>query len=424
MSVTHSPQFSPPPAMSQLHPVAWMRKNLFSNWFNTLITVLLGWVLVSGLIRFSRWATTVAKWQVLPANLPLFFAGRFPADQYWRLWMLLGLIAVLSGLSWGVLGRYAATLFSRSLLIGVGILVALTVLIPTPLPYRLGLVVLEAVILAMAWVGRSLSLRVPILSQGVSLAWTLSFFVALWLLLGGLGLPTVSTTAWGGLLLTMFISVVSIVLSFPFGVLFALGRQSPLPVINWLSTLYIELVRGVPLISILFFGSVMIPLFLPGNIKLDLVLRATLGLTLFTAAYLAETVRGGLQAIPKGQYEAASSLGLNTPLSLFLIVLPQALKISIPAIVGLFISLLQDTTLVALIGLFDLLGISRSILANPQYIGRYAEVYLFIGVLYWILCYAMSQGSRRIERELGPDSTRARAVARGEAAQAAEGSVG
>jgi general L-amino acid transport system permease protein len=210
----------------------------------------------------------------------------------------------------------------------------------------------------------------------------------------------VPTTAWGGLLLTAFIALVSIVLSFPFGVLLALGRQSSLPIIRWLSTIYIEVMRGVPLIAILFFGLIMIPLFLPGNFRVDLVLRATLGLTLFTAAYLAETVRGGLQAIPKGQYEAASSLGLNTPLSLALIVLPQALKVSIPAIVGLFIALLQDTTLVSIVGLFDLLGISRSILANPQFIGRYAEVYLFIGVLYWGLCYAMSQGSRRLERQL------------------------
>ncbi|NEQ24298.1 MAG: amino acid ABC transporter permease, partial [Microcoleus sp. SIO2G3] len=226
------------------------------------------------------------------------------------------------------------------------------------------------------------------------------FFVSLWLMLGGLGIRRVETNLWGGLMLTVFLSLVSIVLSFPFGVLLALGRQSSLPAIRWLSTGAIELLRGVPLISLLFIGAYLFPLFLPGNARPDLVIRAIVGLTLFTAAYLAETVRGGLQSIPRGQTEAANALGLNAPLTLALIVLPQALKISIPAIVGLFISLLQDTTLVSIVGLFDLLGISRSILSNPLFIGRYAEVYLFIGLLYWVLCYAMSWGSRRLEYAL------------------------
>ncbi|HEY9878479.1 MAG TPA: amino acid ABC transporter permease [Leptolyngbyaceae cyanobacterium] len=401
MSTTHpSSTFSQRPAAIHLTPVDWLRKNLFSSWFNSLLTILVVAMLGNTLLGFIRWASSIAKWQVIAANLPLFFVGRFPASQYWRLWIVLGMIAVLSGLSWGVLGRKAATVFARPVLIGLGILALLAVLIPVPVPFRLTLLLLEGVVVLSAWAGRNLAQRFPGLGSWLSLAWGLSFFIALWLMAGGLGLPTVGTTNWGGLLLTLFMSLVSIVLSFPFGVLLALGRQSPLPLIRWLSTLYIEVVRGVPLISILFIGLIMIPLFLPSNIRLDLVLRATLGLTLFTAAYLAETIRGGLQAIPKGQYEAASSLGLSTPLSLALIVLPQALKISIPAIVGLFISLLQDTTLVAIVGLFDLLGISRSILANPQYIGRYAEVYLFIGLMYWVFCYAMSQGSRKLEAQL------------------------
>ncbi|HEY9878529.1 MAG TPA: amino acid ABC transporter permease [Leptolyngbyaceae cyanobacterium] len=400
-TTTHSPSgLSQRPAAIRLTPVDWLQKNLFSSWFNGLLTVLVVATLGTTVLNFIKWAFTAAKWQVIPANLSLFFMGRFPANQYWRIWLILGLISLLAGLSWGVLGRKAAQLFSRPVLVALGIIALLTVLLPTPLPYRLTLLVVEAVVVVSAWVGRNLGQRVPALGQWLSLAWALSFFVALWLMSGGLGLPVVSTTTWGGLLLTLFMSLVSIALSFPFGVLLALGRQSSLPVVRWLSTLYIELVRGVPLISILFIGLIMIPLFLPTNIRPDLVLRATLGLTLFTAAYLAETIRGGLQAIPKGQYEAASSLGLNTPLALALIVLPQALKISIPAIVGLFISLLQDTTLVAIVGLFDLLGISRSILANPSYIGRYAEVYLFIGLIYWFFCYAMSQGSRKIEAQL------------------------
>lgn len=204
-------------------------------------------------------------------------------------------------------------------------------------------------------------------------------------------------------MLTLFMSVISIVLSFPFGVILALGRQSMLPVIRWLSTIYIELIRGVPLISILFMGQVMIPLFLPEGMRPDRVLRAIVGLTLFTAAYLAENVRAGLQAVPRGQLEAARSLGLNAPLTLSLIVLPQAIKIAIPAIVGQFISLFQDTTLVSIVGLLELLGISRSILANPEFLGRYGEVYLFIGLIYWFFCYAMSVGSRKLEEKLNTE---------------------
>lgn len=408
MSVTHSPStVSQRPAAIRLKPVAWAQKNLFSSWFNSLLTVVVAALLLNTIFGFIRWAFGIAKWSVVPDNLPLFFVGRFPANQYWRMWLLLTLVAVLSGLSWGILAQKAARLFDRSVLAVLGVLALVIVLMPLPsgegtqpLMVRLKLLAVLGILLAAAWAGRHFGQQRPGLGQWLSLAWAVAFFVGLWLMIGGLGLPSVATNAWGGLLLTSFISIVGTVLSFPFGVLLALGRQSSLPVIRWLSTLYIEIVRGIPLIAILFIALVMTPLFLPSNVRLDLVLRATLGFTLFTAAYLAETVRGGLQAIPKGQYEAASSLGLSTPLALGLIVLPQALKISIPAIVGLFISLLQDTTLVSIVGLFDLLGISRSILANPQYIGRYAEVYLFIGVLYWILCYSMSQGSRRLEKTL------------------------
>lgn len=195
-------------------------------------------------------------------------------------------------------------------------------------------------------------------------------------------------------------AVISILFCFPLGILLALGRQSSLPIIKWLSTIYIEFVRGVPLISILFMGQIMIPLFLPEYIRPDRVSRAIVALTLFSAAYMAENVRGGLQAVARGQSEAARSLGLNTSLTLVLIVMPQALKISIPAIVGQFISLFQDTTLVAIVGLQDLLGMSDGILGNPDFLGRNQEVYLFIGVIYWVFCYAMSIGSRRIEKSL------------------------
>ena len=217
---------------------------------------------------------------------------------------------------------------------------------------------------------------------------------------GFFGLRPIGTNNWGGLTLTLFLAITGIALCFPIGVLMALGRRSNLPIIKGISIAYIELIRGVPLISILFMGQVMIPLFLPEGVRPDNIVRAIVGLTLFSSAYLAENVRAGLQAIPRGQVEAAASLGLNNPLTLSLIVLPQALKVAIPAIVGQFISLFQDTTLLGIVGLVELLGISNSILANPTYLGDYAEVYLFIAVLYWFFCYAMSLGSRRIEQAL------------------------
>jgi general L-amino acid transport system permease protein len=398
--MTTFPSDSLPPPIAQVGPIAWIRKNLFSGWFNTLLTIVVGGTLLRTLIGFVGWAVAGAKWQVIPANLPLYFAGRYPANQYWRLWLIVGLMSLLFGLTWGIISRNVSRIFNRPVLIGAGIIAVLAVLMPVPISYRLLLLLTEALVLGGAWLGRQAGRKIPKLANWLSLAWVLLFFVSLWLMQGGLGLTRVETNAWGGLMLTAFLAIVSIVLSFPFGVLLALGRQSNLPVVRWLSTIVIEVVRGVPLISLLFIGAYMFPLFLPGNIRPDLVTRAIVGLTIFTAAYLAETVRGGLQSIPRGQTEAANALGLSTPLTLGLIVLPQALKISIPAIVGLFIGILQDTTLVSIVGLFDLLGISRSILSNPLFIGRYAEVYLFIGLLYWVLCYAMSWGSRRLEYTL------------------------
>ncbi|MFM7219353.1 MAG: amino acid ABC transporter permease [Nodosilinea sp.] len=398
------PVASLPPGSAGLTPLAWLRKNLFSSWFNGILTLLLGALLLHSLMRFSQWAWGVAQWGVIPTNLPLFFVGRFPTDQYWRLWLLLTLLTLMAGLTWGVLAHLSSRLFGPGPLVGLAVAALTVIILPIAgdqaLLVKLKLLGLLGLLTVTAWLGHGWGQQRPGLGRWLALGWSLMFLVGLWLVIGGLGLPMVASTAWGGLLLTALMSLVSIVLSFPIGVLLALGRQSPLPVIRLLSSFYIEVVRGVPLITVLFIGLIMVPLFLPGNWRLDVVFRTILGLTLFTAAYLAETIRGGLQAIPKGQYEAASSLGLNTPLSLGLIILPQALKISIPAIVGLFISLLQDTTLVSIVGLFDLLGISRSILANPLFIGRYGEVYLFIGVLYWLLCYAMSQGSRYLERQL------------------------
>jgi general L-amino acid transport system permease protein len=397
---TTNPMASSAPPIAQIGAVAWLRKNLFNSWFNAILTIVLVLILGKTLIGFATWATTVAKWQVVPANLPLFFAGRYPAFQYWRLWTIVAIVSGLAGLTWGILARSAPKLYSRVGLVIFGVVAAIAALMPMPLNAKLLVLLMEALVLAGAWVGRLAARKMPTLGSWLSLAWGLSFLVVWWLLAGGLGLTGVNTTNWGGLLLTIFVSVVSIVLCFPLGVLLAIGRQSDMPVIRFFSIAFIELIRGLPLIVILFIAAVMLPLVLPPGLRINLVLRAIVGLTIFSAAYLAENVRGGLQSIPRGQTEASNALGLSAPLTMVLIVLPQALKVSIPAIVGQFISLIQDTTLLLIIGLFELLGISRTILANPSFIGRYAEVYIFIGVIYWLLCYAMSLGSRRLERQL------------------------
>jgi general L-amino acid transport system permease protein len=387
----------PPPATESPTPWNWARKNLFSTWYNSILTVVCLIIAFQAIRGTIVWATTKAQWRVLEANLPLFFAGRFPSESYWRLWIVAAIIAFLGGLTWGNIQRQER-LWNPPLLIILGAAVVGAVISPIDLTSRLYLLGIIIAAAASYAIGRQIN---PKIMGWMPAIWVLSFPIILWLIKGGLGLTEVSTNDWGGLVLTLFLAVISIVLSFPLGVLLALGRQSSLPVVRLLSTLYIEIIRGLPLIGILFLGQVMLQLFLPPEYpKLDRVIRAIAGLTLFSAAYLAENVRGGLQAVPRGQIEAARSIGLNTPLLTILIVLPQALRTVIPAIGGQFIGLFMDTSLLSLFGMLELVGISRAVLANPSYIGRYAEVYLFIGIIYWIFCYSMSLASRKIERTL------------------------
>ncbi len=386
-----------PPEVESPSPWEWMRVNLFSTWYNTILTVICLLVLVLGLKTLLTWVFTQAQWQVVEANLPLFFVGRFPPDLYWRIWTTLGIIAGLAGISWGFSQKHSR-IWSRPLLFAIGAAIATVVFLPIGLTPRLWLLAVIVVAAVGYGVGRQLPLQI---GGWLPVAWVVSFLIILWSIKGGLGLEETTTNVWTGLLLTLLAAVISIVVSFPIGVLLALGRQSELPVVRWLSILYIEVIRGLPLLGIIFLAQNMMQLFLPPEYpQLDRVVRAIAGLTLFSAAYLAENVRGGLQAIPRGQAEAARALGLNPALVVSLIVLPQALKAVIPAIVGQFISLFKDTSLLALFGLLELTGMARSILAQPQYLGRYSEVYLFIGLIYWVFCYGMSLASRRLEKRL------------------------
>ena len=220
--------------------------------------------------------------------------------------------------------------------------------------------------------------------------------------LGAITLPIVKTELWGGLLVTLVVAVVGVVGSFPVGIALALGRRSKMPVVRWVSVGFIEFIRGVPLISILFMAAVMLPLFLPGGVTFDKLLRALIGVMLFQGAYMAETIRGGLQAIPRGQGEAADALGLGYGQKMGLIVLPQALKLVIPGIVNSIVGLAKDTSLVLIIGLFDLLGIVQLNLADPKWFSPSTAMtgYVFVGALFWVMCFGISRYSQWIERRL------------------------
>jgi general L-amino acid transport system permease protein len=390
-----------PPPSTAIGPVGWLRRNLFSGVISSIVTIVMLGLIVWLVFTVGQWAIAEARWSVVTANLRLFLIGQYPVDFAWRLWLSLAIVSVLSGVSAAVFGQT-----TRSLAIAVSalqlMLVLLLIVSPLGPLITLGLLA-NAVAVWVAFVAGRV-LRPP--SRWLTIAWLLTIPIS-YALIHGIGtgfLPDIVPGRWGGLLLTVMLALVGIILSFPLGVLLALGRRSSLPAARILSTAYIELIRGVPLITLLFMADLMLPLLLPGEFRIDRVVRAMGGITLFSAAYVAENVRGGLQAIPSGHVEAAQALGLNPLQTNLYIVLPQALRSVIPANVGLFISLLKDTTLVTIIGLFELLGIGRAILAQPESIGAHLEVYVFIATVFFVLCYAMSQASYRLERALGVGS--------------------
>ncbi|MGH2357001.1 MAG: amino acid ABC transporter permease [Candidatus Limnocylindria bacterium] len=387
-----------PPPRDALGPLAWTRRNLYPSIPSALATLLIGAVLAWLVLTVGGWTLGEARWDVVTRNLRVFLIGQYPADQAWRLWLNLALVSVLAGASAAVLGRT-----TRALGVSLSglqlLLVALMAVSPVGPLITVGLLANALGV----WVAFVIGLKMRLPRGPLVWAWLASIPVS-FVLINGIGetaLPTVAPNVWGGLMLTVLLAVVGIVLSFPLGVILALGRRSSLPAARLLSTAYIELIRGVPLVTILFMADIMLPLLLPGELRIDRVTRAMGGITLFSAAYVAENVRGGLQAIPSGQIEAAKAIGLNTVQTNLYIVLPQALRAVIPANVGLFISLLKDTTLVTIIGLLELLGIGRAVLAQPTSLGAHLEVYTFIAAAFFVLCYAMSQASYRLERALG-----------------------
>lgn len=377
--------------------LAWVKNNFFSSWWSAILTIASAWLVFYLLRGLLVWSFTVAEWEVISANIRLLLVGQFPKDQIWRIWLSLVLISVLGGSALAIWGRS-----SKIIAFGLAATPLVLTLIPGPMVHKYWMIGMTLAGIA----GWFLASAAGAKARSFVLTGVIIWFPITLILLSGFSensaiLPAIGTNLWGGLLLTMLLTMSGIVVSFPLGVLLALGRRSELPAIKYFSIGYIELIRGVPLISILFMAQIMLPLFLPANVTIDRVLRAAVGITMFSAAYLAENVRGGLQAIPKGQFEASHALGLNGFQTMSMIILPQALRIAIPMLVSQFIGLMKDTSLVAIVGLFDLLGIARTVLAQPAFIGLQREVYAFISIFYWLISYSMSFISQKVETAVG-----------------------
>ena len=395
-----------------------LRRDYFATPQDATISVVLIGLIAAGLVGVLRWALLQAQWAVIQANSTLFAVGRYPLEQQWRLWVVTALLATASGISWGLLRalprrdrRQEAVPWPLNDRLASGLFAVVSLVLPALLrltpAIQLRWWLITALLLALRWAagrwggGRRGRLALKLLP----LAWPVLYLIGLGLIGGGLGLIQVPPGEWGGLLLTLVQASLAILLCFPLGVLLALGRRSDLPLLRWSSVLYIEFIRGAPLITLLFLGQNILGFLLPGGVAPERVWRAALVLTLFAAAYLAEAVRAGLAAVPRGQLEAARSLGLSTLQAMVRVVLPQAIRTALPAMVGQFIALLQDTTLLSLIGLLELLGTARTVMANPAFLGRNAEVYLTLAVLFWCCCAALGLGSRALERRLNPNAT-------------------
>jgi general L-amino acid transport system permease protein len=356
-----------PPPRTEVGVLGWIKHNLLSTPFNAVMTVLAIWFLWSVLPPLFEWIIldsvwtaesrkecwakmevsgshgTAACWAFIANRIELFVYGFYPAPSRWR--------------------------------VNLSFLLLMAAIVPV------------------------LYDKMP--GRRFGLYYAAAFpFITGWLLVGGLGLAPVDTDQFGGIMLTLVIGVTGISFSLPIGILLALGRRSKMPVLRMLCVLFIEFIRGVPLIALLFIASTMLNYFLPPGTVFSLLIRVLIMVTLFSAGYIAEVVRGGLQAIPIGQFEAAESLGMTYLKVHWLIILPQALKISIPGIVNTFIGLFKDTTLVLIIGMLDPLGVGRASLADAEWAGLAREVYLFVALFFFICCFSMSRYSLYLERKL------------------------
>ncbi len=391
-------------------PMDWVRKNLFNTWYNVLLTLALAVILLLAVVGLARWLLG-ADFEIIRVNLRLFMIGDFPADQLWRPWVATYLIAGLIGL---VAGSVAAGARDRATEAGLPLIrttfaqivlrfwpiIALIVIILgftktiTPALLTIGA---AAAGIGSYYLGRALSQAVRRWTWLIALLLLVGAYLAL-AAFGGVGWQ-----GWGGLQLNLFLTVAGIMFAFPLGLLLAMGRRSSLPVIRTISVGYIEFVRGVPLITLLLAGAFALGFLIPSDLRPGLVTRMLIAITAFEAAYIAEVVRGGFQAVPHGQVEAAQAVGLAPWKTMRLVVLPQALRATIPAMVGQFISLFKDTTLVAILGVTELLDATFIVNSQSAFLGQGLFVLTlgFAALVFWVGSYTMSRESRRLERRLG-----------------------
>ncbi|MGH2663139.1 MAG: amino acid ABC transporter permease [Actinomycetota bacterium] len=396
VAVGEEPVVEVAPERTPATPGEWIRRNLFSSWFNGVLTVLsAGFVVYVG-FRLLRFVFVTGDWSVFKANLRVFMVGRFPLEELWRVWTVAYVLCVLAGLSRGALPPipWTAGRFALSVLLGAAVGGALLYLLESGRVWALlGLAL--ALYVGTSLAGRRLGRRVrtPLL-----VGWILAFPAIVLIL----SLGDVRAEQWGGMLLNLVVAIVAIFVSFPLGMLLALGRRSTLPALSAFCVGFIELVRGVPLVILLILGRFVLPLLLPPGWSPPQIIRAMIMITIFSAAYVAEVVRGGLQGIPSGQYEAARALGLSTSRMMALVILPQALRSTIPPMIGHFISVFKDTSLLAALGIFsDLLATARRASLAHEFIGHGAEALLPAAVIFWAIAFSMSRWSQRVERRVG-----------------------
>jgi len=410
---TNPQLFAPPilpPPRSETGMVGWMRVNLFSAWHNSAMTVMAGIALALALWFGLGWIILEANWAVIPTLGGRIIIGQYNIEAacpgqncFWRPQAALLLTTALLGMAWAVAGGGVT---KRIALVVGGVAAAFAFL-----PYGFDQMGLDVRLLLLA--------NLPALAVGWAFArytrlgsasWiailsVLAFILTLVLLRGIPGVPflhPVSVIYWGGLMLNLLLAIAGIALSFPVGIVLALGRRSRLQVLKFMCIVFIETFRGVPLITLLFMSQVLVPLALPENFPQNSLVRAAIVITLFSSAYMAENIRGGLQSLHPGQVEAARALGLPGWQTTLFISLPQAIRNVIPPIVGQFISLFKDTSLVYIIGMLDVVEISRAFIqGNPEYLGNAKELFIFLALVFWVFTYGMSYVSRRVEQHLG-----------------------
>lgn len=377
-------------------PGEWVRENLFSSPANTVLTIVVAIFAGWGAWALGRWIFVTADWRVVQANLRIYMVGRFPEEEIWSIWASVYLIAALSGVAWGVRGNRLSWSLRKAVWRAIVAMVCVLVLVYVleGLSIWLWIGIAAALFVGGLWLGRAAPVR---LRTPLMVAWVLAFPAVIVLVRY---VADVQPAKWNGFFINMVLAFVAIFASFPFGVLLALGRRSNLWIISKFSVLFIEFIRGVPLFTLLIFGQFVLPLLLPRGLDLPPILRAMMMFTIFSAAYVAEIVRGGLQGIPDGQYEAGRAVGLSPARLTALVILPQALRNTIPAMISNFISLYKDSTLIGVLGIIDMLAVARRA-PRLAFSGDVREALIAAGVIFWIVAFSMSRWSQRLEQRLG-----------------------